>query len=237
MIRGAFVIFCGLLIDGLQAFISVALAAMAATGGTLGGSAIGCAAGNTVAGSTGCAVGGFVLGFLGTFLNAAVAVVAIPFGIVLGIVINICLTLVLGSAFLLILVFMDMFYPKLLLPALGETIPGLNNAPFWTILAVRSVLHKKELGIASLILTPGETLSNITTTVTQTRGRATQTPEETNPRLAGRPETAPTIQEDAPQEEEKRERSPLLSRSVDGIQPSTKQATHSEKPPRPKFTV
>ncbi|MEK7612602.1 MAG: hypothetical protein AAB449_00420 [Patescibacteria group bacterium] len=141
-----------LFLDGLQAGISFALAGFM---GTIGGSVGGVIACKNLLPSVlqfdwvtaACAAGG---GFIGTAANPAL----IPVGIAIGFVVNICLSLTVGSGLILLLVSVCGWksVQKYLMPGfIGDTIPGINNLPFWTFLAIAScwqhASQKGELGV------------------------------------------------------------------------------------------
>ncbi len=141
LVRNTMFVLIALFIDGLQAAISWGIAVIAAFPGTAAGGAAGCAAGDYVAGEIGCAVGGFVLGLLGTTGNALLAPFTIPIGIGIGFAVSTTLSIVLGWAFLVPLMFFFGIRPQRQLPwGLGEVIPGINNVPFWTFLTIATLL-------------------------------------------------------------------------------------------------
>ncbi len=128
-----------LFIDGLQAGISFALAGFMGTlGGAVGG-ALFCSKVLPVALQGGkltaaCAAVGGVVGTAGN-------VALVPVGIMVGAVINICLSLTMGSALIYLLVVILGWEPvqKYLMPGfVVDTIPGINNLPAWTFLAIAS---------------------------------------------------------------------------------------------------
>ena len=100
-----------------------------------------------------------IISGLGSLVSAGVAA---PVGIILGFVANFAISLSFGSAFLIALGFERMFYPSYIFPAFfGEIVPGMNNLPMWTTLAILCVIkkHGEEKG--------GSILSTITGTLTQ----------------------------------------------------------------------
>ena len=132
-----------MIIDGLQAGISFALAGFMGTIGASIGAAIWCnqnLPGWTWAQGLCVAAGGAA----GTAANP----VLIPLGVAIGFVINICLSLTLGSALIALLVMLFGWEPlkKWLSPGfIGDMIPGINNLPFWTFTAVAvSWTHAKQ---------------------------------------------------------------------------------------------
>ena len=140
LVRNTMFVLIALFIDGLQAAVSWGIAIIAAVPGTALGGAAGCAAGDYIAGGIGCAVGGFVLGLLGTTGNALLAPFTIPIGIAMGLAVNTTLSIVLGWAFLVPLMFFFGIRPHRQLPwGLGEVVPGINNVPFWTFLTIATL--------------------------------------------------------------------------------------------------
>lgn len=148
MIKGALFILLGLFIDGVQAGLSVGIAAIAAFPGAAGG----CAVGGYFLGQVGC----FVVGIVGSIplINGALATVTVPIGMAIGLAINICLSVTLGFCLLvpLLYVFNGNVAWKRLAWAGGEMIPGLNNIPFWTVFVVLSLLKSeaRKGGIAGM---------------------------------------------------------------------------------------
>lgn len=134
-----------LFIDLLQIAMGWAFLALGAFAGTVGGSAAGCAAGSAVAGNTGCAILGFFGGLVGTAANAFLAPATVPIAVGIGFAISVSVAITMGSALLLMLKLVGMFYPKLLWGALAEAIPGGGYLPFWTGLVIASMLmYRKE---------------------------------------------------------------------------------------------
>ena len=133
-------ILIALFIDGLQAAISWGIAAITAFPGTVGGGALGCLAGNQIAGQIGCWVGGLTVGIFGSAANPFLAPVSIPVGIAIGIAVAMCISIVFGWGFLVPLMFFSGLRPgRRLAWGLGEMIPGINNAPFWSITTVVAI--------------------------------------------------------------------------------------------------
>ena len=186
MIRGTLLILIALIIDGLQAGLSLVLAIVTAVPGTALGATGGCAAGNYFLGQIGCAIGGTVLGLVGTLLDPALATFTEPIGIALGFAINICLTITLG-AFLLTLmrIFEGKIYYKNLAFGLGEMIPGINNLPFWTAFVVISLLKKNAedkqgaLGAVAGVLSAGSPLTLAAGGIMAMKETTTQLADET----------------------------------------------------------
>lgn len=172
MIRAIPLIIFGLFIDGLQASISIAIAAIAAFPPATG-AGVGCAAAGYFLGKIGCLIGGTALGLLSSipFVSVAIASVTVPIGIALGFAINVCLSLTLGAGLVTFLWFNGMLYPKYLLNGIGEVMPGLNNIPFWTALVVLCLLRKNAeegsgamaaaSGFLGLALSPGSALGKV----------------------------------------------------------------------------
>ena len=160
LVRNTIFILIALFIDGLQAAISWGIAVIAA----FPGPAVGCVVGNAVLGQIGCWAGGLVLGLLsltpfGLAANTAVAFYTVPVGIAIGFAVNMCLSIVLGWAFLVPLMYVFGLKPQKRLWWSGaEMIPGINNVPCWTFFtfscmwaqATTKKARKGILGIAGL---------------------------------------------------------------------------------------
>lgn len=144
--KGFFLIIFALFIDGITAAISLGIFVIAAFPGTVGGAAAGCVAGQQVAGSLGCQIGAVILGFLGSlpFINGALAAMTVPVGVIFSFVISVALNATLGGGLIALLIFSGMFYPKYLLFGGVEIIPGLNIFPWWTTVAILSVVRKNK---------------------------------------------------------------------------------------------
>ncbi len=135
----------GVFIDFLQATISFLLGGFLGTIGGALGTAMWCNSNlpdwQWVQGAC-VAVGGAA----GTFANP----ILVPIGIGLGFIINICLSLTMGAGliFALMQVCGWKSVQKYLMPSfIGDTIPGINNLPFWTFLAIASSWdHAKQEG-------------------------------------------------------------------------------------------
>lgn len=159
-------IILALFIDGLQAAVSWGIAIIATFPGTAAGGVVGCAAGNAVAGQIGCWVGGSVLGLLGTTGNLLLAPATIPVGIAIGFAVNVTLSIVLGWAFLVPLMFFfrNHISWKRLAWGGGEMIPGVNNVPFWTFFVIASLWDEstveKESRGSFFSITKKRTLAN-----------------------------------------------------------------------------
>lgn len=141
-------------LDGLQAGISFVLVGFF---GTLSGAAAGALAGQQACSALGvtvsgwCAtVGGAAGGVAGSFANP----VLVPVGIMIGFVINICLSLTMGSGLLLLLAHLCGWksLQKYIFGSIGDLIPGINNLPFWTLLAITvSMNHAKQAGTQGVV--------------------------------------------------------------------------------------
>lgn len=185
MIKGSPLIVLALLIDSLQALVSLALAAISTIPGTVLGGAAGCAAGNYFLGQLGCWLGGSVLGFLGTWLNPALATATVPIGLLLGFVVNLCLSAVFGSfLIILMLVFLRKVYLKNLFFGIGELLPGLNNIPFWTAFVIVSLLkHSAEESkgaFAGAAMSPGSALGKAAGGVMRAKDATTTIADRSN---------------------------------------------------------
>ncbi len=108
------IILFALFIDGLQAGVSLSLAGI----------------GSSVA----------LIPIVGWVVGAVTG----PVGIFMGFVINASLSFSLGAALILLLILNGSFYPVYIATAFfGEAVPGINNLPLWTTIAILSVLKKK----------------------------------------------------------------------------------------------
>ncbi len=136
-------ILVGVIIDALQAGVSVGIAALAFAAGPLGGAAAGaalCSAGGEVAAKA-C---GTLGGVLGTFFAAGAAAAAAPIGLALGYIISFCLGLGGGAILFVLLKYSGIFYPSRFFGGVfGEIFPGLNWLPFWTGTVVFCILKKR----------------------------------------------------------------------------------------------
>lgn len=147
MLRGMLALLFALFIDLLQIALGWGFLALGMLAGTAGGAAAGCAAGSAVAGNVGCQVLGFFGGLIGTVANPFLAPATVPIAVGIGFAISVSIGITMGSAHLLLLKLLGMFYPKLLWGALIEVIPAGNYLPFWTGLTVLSMLeYRKQQG-------------------------------------------------------------------------------------------
>jgi hypothetical protein len=114
-------------IDGLQAGISFALAGIFATPALI------------------------------PVVGTLAAAVTVPLGLLLGLVINMSLSLTMGVGLIFLV---HMFFPKSSWwkwgGFIGDTIPGLNNFPFWTLMVIRAwweqaSYEKKGLGLVTAV--------------------------------------------------------------------------------------
>lgn len=113
-IRNMMIILFALFIDGLQAGVSLSLAGI----------------GSSVA----------LIPVVGWVAGAVTG----PVGIFMGFVINASLSFSLGAALILLLILNGSFYPIYIATAFfGEAVPGINNLPLWTTIALMSILKKK----------------------------------------------------------------------------------------------
>jgi len=136
-------IFVGVIIDALQAGVSVGIAALAFAAGPLGGAAAGAAL-CSVAGETAAKTCGAVGGVVGAFFAGAAAGVAAPVGMALGYIISFCLGLGGGAILFVLLKYSGIFYPSRFFGGVfGEVFPGLNWLPFWTGTVVFCILKKR----------------------------------------------------------------------------------------------
>jgi hypothetical protein len=111
-----FLLIPALLVDGLQALLSLGLAGVFTTlGGTLS-----------------------MVPVVGTVVAAGV----MPTGIVMGFALNFVISATFGVALITFLTTGGVFYPRYLVSGGGELLPGLNNLPFWTLFALLCILHK-----------------------------------------------------------------------------------------------
>ncbi len=215
-----------LVIDGLQALISLGLILVASTGGTFAGGALGCAAGNYVAGEIGCLVGGSVLGIFGSLANAALAPFLIPIGVGLGFAINICLSVVLGGMLIALLWHLKMLYVGYTPGYLLEIVPGVANFPFWTGFVVASVIRKKaedvlgagKLASVSSILSPKSSLGAMANGVLGMRRAASEKVSQTNPGLYGQM-TRWAAGTTAQKNDEHQKAASSLIQTFDGVRP------------------
>ena len=195
MIRGVLIILFALFIDGLQAGVSAGFLMLGSFAGTIGGAAAGAAAcqgaGTLVAGA--CAT---VAGAAGTLVNAHLAVIGVPLAVGFGIAVNICISLTMGSELIMLLALNGMFNARYVVGVfIGEAIPGLDNLPGWTFLAIKSVLKKSAksgtgissfaAGVAGMALSPASPLSAINTLRQGVSAARTLTgPRQTQPNVA-----------------------------------------------------
>ncbi|MCX6819921.1 MAG: hypothetical protein NT019_01370 [Candidatus Adlerbacteria bacterium] len=141
--KGAALIAFALLIDGAQAFMAFAFFLFGAFPGTFAGGAAGCALGAAIADRVGCFIGGAAGALVATPADA-LAVYTIPIGVGLGIAVNLCIDVTLGLLLVALLRLCGMFYGRYAgFGAIMELVPGLNNAPGWTLMTVMSVVRKK----------------------------------------------------------------------------------------------
>lgn len=227
--KAALLILFALLIDGLQAFISLGLFIIASAGGTIAGGAVGCAAGNYVAGEIGCWVGGSILGIFGSLANAFIAPVLIPIGLVLGFAINICLSFVLGGMLVALLWHFKMLYIGYTPGYLLEIVPGVACLPFWTGFVAASLIRKKaedalgaaKLASVSTLLSPKSSLRAVANGVLGARRAASGRLSTSNPGLFGQlTNQAVGVATQKTDEHTKVARS--LLQNVDGIRPPKK---------------
>lgn len=112
-----FLLIPALLVDGLQALLSLGLAGVFTTlSGTLS-----------------------MIPLVGTVVAAGV----MPTGIVMGFALNFVISATFGAALITFLTTSGVFYPRYLVSGGGELLPGLNNLPFWTLFALLCILHKE----------------------------------------------------------------------------------------------
>ncbi len=177
MLKGAGFLLFALFIDGLQAMLSLALM------GVLAGVS------------------------LIPFIGIAIGATAGPIGIVLGTAISICLSITMGGGLIAALAFNGMFYPSKMLPAFAELVPGVSNAPVWTIVVVRCMMqkYKEEHG--------GSLFSKKTAVTMQEQGSAQ--PSRTAPAVAGL--RAQRQMPGAPAAERQEGRTPGALKNMDGI--------------------
>ena len=136
-------IFVGVIIDALQAGVSVGIAALAFAAGPVGGAAAGAALCGA-AGATAAKACGAVGGVVGTFFAAGATAAAAPVGLALGDIISFCLGLGGGAILFVLLKYSGIFYPSRFFGGVfGEVFPGLNWLPFWTGTVVFCILKKR----------------------------------------------------------------------------------------------
>lgn len=141
MIRNALIILFAVFIDVFQALLSIGFFIIGAFPGTVAGGVGGCVIGSYVGGK--CMLGGIILGIVGTFGDPFVAPYSLPVAVGLGIAVNICIDVTLGTLLVMWLIQSGMYYPTYMISGvLSELIPGVNDLPGWTMLAVVSVLRK-----------------------------------------------------------------------------------------------
>ncbi|HVV38790.1 MAG TPA: hypothetical protein VHD31_00495 [Candidatus Paceibacterota bacterium] len=202
MSKGVLFILLGLLIDGFQAFMSVALFAVGALPGPIGG----CFVGTQIAGDIGCKVLGAIGGL--PFVNGILAVATLPISMGMGIALGFCISATLGVFLIALMGFNGILYPKYLIWGGGELIPGLNIIPFWTTLTILCVLKKNAeegtgvLSIAGNLTTsatsPGATVATIAGGVnrgpSQDQSQQISQQEQEGPVRVETPERTPALQ-------------------------------------------
>jgi hypothetical protein len=163
-----------------------------------------------------------VAAVFGSAANIA-APVTIPLAVGLGFAINICISLTLGSMLITFLWIYGMRYPGLVMGVfIGEAIPGFNDLPGWTLLAVRSVIRKaaeEKKGVASLAAGVASAILSPTSAATGL-GKVAQ--GISTIKTANREMREPASTVERPQQ-----RSPAALKSFDGIRPANDNLPHS----------
>ncbi len=189
MLRYMPFILVALFIDGLKAIVywvcfAMGSALMALT--PLGAALAGCVAGATassgvVSGVANCATGAIAGGIISP--------VGAPIGIGLGIVLSFCISITLGSGFLLLLAFNNLFYFRYAVGGgFAGMLPVLDVLPGWTAMTVLCILRhqKEELALegnssALLSLITGSKLGAVTAGIQSLKQQGSPQNTETRP--------------------------------------------------------
>jgi hypothetical protein len=207
--RGITLVMFALFIDGLQAVLGWVFLTLGAgipigapIAGSIAGASVGCVVGGVGAGiitvitggaafpslfavGAACAAAGAGGALIGGTAGTAIGAAGIPLGIGLSIAAEVCISITLGTGFILLLLVFRMFYPTYVWAVfIGEAMPGLDVIPGWTLLAIRSILKKNAespngivslaSGIASSVLSPSmrpSSLGNVARSISMVKGQ------------------------------------------------------------------
>lgn len=216
--------------------IGLGLQAVTPAGGAAAGAAGGAyACWNSTAGTASALLAAGKCALLGAAGGALASTFGIPIGTALGFVLEMVVSLTIGSALILLLLFNGMYYSnRTTIGILVELMPGLDIIPGWTFMTIMCVIKKrKDEGMLKIsasnamvkMLLPGTALG------TAVKGISFVKQQQANRRIANGLDTEENFKK---ANETKKQHINTQLKSIDGIKPAAINVPRNNQPYEPK---